>query len=85
MLSLSKAMTAGDLWADSGCVRGVGGEKEHINWARALKELGLKPLVAPCQEQFQFGDGNVVAAHKKYFYPTFLEGKYFWILGSSFC
>ena len=36
----------------------------------------MKPLVAPCKEQFQFGDGNIVEATKKYLYPCFLDGVY---------
>ena len=40
------------------------------------QELGLKPLAAPCSEQFQFGDGNIESADKKYFYPVFVKGVY---------
>ena len=33
-------------------------------------------MIAPCHEQFQFGDGNVVASFKKYLHPCFLDGVY---------
>ena len=47
------------------------------------KELGLKPLKAACQEQFQFGDGNVEVAKEKYFYPCFVKGIYRGVLDQA--
>ena len=40
-------------------------------------------MVAPCHEQFQFGDGNVEIACKKYFYPVFIKGEYRGILDQA--
>ena len=64
------------MWADSGCVRGVGGKREHMKYRQHLARLNLKPIKASCKEQFQFGDGNVSEAICKYFYPVFLQQKY---------
>ena len=70
-------MTVGEMWCDSGCVRGVGAEAEHVRWAEYLKQhLNLKPVRDVCYEHFQFGDGNTVVSRDKCYYPTFLEGKY---------
>ena len=61
----AKTLNVGDLWADSGCVRGVGGDQSHEKNRQHMIKLGLKPMVAACHEQFQFGDGNVEVADKK--------------------
>jgi hypothetical protein len=67
-------MKIGDMWADSGCVRGVGGNKEHAKYRQFLAEnFHLKPIEAPCSDHFQFGDGVVKQAVKKYYYPVFLK------------
>ena len=79
----AKTLNLGDLWADSGCVRGVGGEDEHDKYRHYMSKLGLKPMVAQCNEQFQFGDGNVEIANKKYFYPVFIRGEYRGILDQA--
>ena len=52
LLSLSKPMAVGKLWADSGCARGVGEEKKHVEWSAYVQTLGLEPLIVPCNEQF---------------------------------
>jgi hypothetical protein len=67
-------MKVGDLWADSGCVRGVGGKDGHRANRKLLAEYGLKPIQVQCWEQFQFGNGEIVPSTTKYFYPTFITG-----------
>ncbi len=69
-------MQVGDLWADSGCVRGVGGEEGHTDNRNLLAQYGLKPIKVSCNEQFQFGDGHIEPSTTKYFYPTFVKGKF---------
>ena len=76
LMSMSKSMNVGDLWADTGCVRGVGGDSEHGKLIGHLKKLNLKPVLGPCNEQLQFGDGHVERAVKKYYYPCFIRGRY---------
>jgi len=70
----SSTMKVGDLWADSGCVRGVGGKDGHRENRKLLAEYGLKPIQVQCWEQFQFGNGDIVPSTTKYFYPTFITG-----------
>ena len=70
----------GELWADSGCVRGVGGTKGHREFREYLKQFGLRPTGLKCNENFQFGDGNTETAKARWLYPTFLEGEYKGIL-----
>ena len=69
-------MKVGELWADSGCVRGVGGHVEHVKYRDYLSRVHLRPVKAPCSELFQFGDGVTKAATCKYFYPVFIKGQY---------
>ena len=83
-LTMKNKIQPGDLWADSGCVRGVGGEEQHQVWAEhLLKKLNLKPVVMPCNEQFQFGDGHVEKSTKKYLYPSFFLGKFRGVLDQA--
>ena len=62
VLLASSEMRPGELWADSGCVRGVGGTKGHKAFREYLKNYGLKPIPLKCNENFQFGDGNTETA-----------------------
>ncbi len=59
----SSTMKVGDLWADSGCVRGVGGKDGHRANRKLLAEYGLKPIQVKCWEQFQFGNGDIVPSN----------------------
>ena len=55
----------GELWAVSGCVRGVGGDDQHEQWTEYLSQkFNLKPMVVPCNERFQLGDGHVERSSK---------------------
>ena len=76
LATTASQLKIGELWADSGCVRGVGGHEEHVKYRNYLSQLNLRPVKAPCSEQFQFGDGVTKTATCKYFYPVFIEGKY---------
>ena len=77
LITMKGKIQPGDLWADSGCVRGVGGEDQHEIWSDHLtRHFNLKPVVMPCNEQFQFGDGHVEKSSKKYLYPSFFQGKF---------
>ena len=35
----------GDLWADSGCVRTVGGQKAHDDLRKKMAQFGLQPII----------------------------------------
>jgi DNA uptake protein ComE-like DNA-binding protein len=72
----SSTMQIGDLWADSGCIRGVGGHGGHKRNRAYLQEYGLKPIQAQCHEQFQFGDGKIEPSVIKHYYPVFVKGEY---------
>ena len=80
----AKSLKPGQLWADSGCVRGTGGKKEHTKIQRYMRDvLGLTPVFAPCQESFQFGNGEVTRATRKVLYPVFMEGVYRGVLDEA--
>ena len=70
----SSTMKVGDLWSDSGCVRGVGGRQGHFNNRKHLLNYGLKPIRADCSEEFKFGNGDVEHSSVKYYYPVFIKG-----------
>ena len=66
----------GELWADSGCVRGVAGRKAHQELQTMLDRYGLRPLKVYRKDEFQFGSGDCAVAQYSYMYPTALDGKY---------
>ena len=76
LATTASKLQPGELWEDSGCVRGVGSKKEHEKCRKLLATLNFKPIRAECDELFQFGDGNVTQATGKFFYPVFLQNEY---------
>ena len=67
---------AGWMWADSGCNKGVGGDKEHAKWKQFLKELGLKPLMVRKTDEFIFGNGETTYSDCLYIYPVFFNNQF---------
>ena len=65
------------MWADSGCVRAVGGTPSHEAVRQNMAVLGIKPIIKSTHDSFQFGNGEVSeATQKKALYPVFLRGKF---------
>ncbi len=60
---------------DSGCRRTVSGKKCHAEARRRLAELGLRPVEAPCEDRFRFGDGRVIRASRSWRYPLGIYGR----------
>ena len=69
-------LRSGEMMADSGCERGVCGPKGHQEMREFLRKIGLKPVKVDKQEEFQFGDGEVVMSDCAFLYPCFLQNKY---------
>ena len=66
----------GELWADSGCVKGVAGKKNHALMQKKLATYGLKAIKVDKQDEFQFGDGEGATSDCAYVYPCVLNGNY---------
>ena len=76
LTAASKSLQLGELWADSGCIRGCGGKAQHEAWKRHLAIYGLQPSYLEGTEMFKFGDGKIVKSQGKFLYPVFLNGRY---------
>ena len=70
------SLRVGELWADSGCVRAVGGRPSHEALRKKMAMLGIKPAIKNTNDSFQFGNGEVSEASQKALYPVFLRGKF---------
>ena len=70
------SLRVGDLWADSGCVRAVGGRLSHEALKKKMATLGIKPVMKRTHDSFQFGNGDVSEATQKALYPVFLRGEF---------
>ena len=70
------SLRVGELWADSGCVRAVGGQSSHEALRTKLAALGIQPVIKRTNDSFQFGNGEVSEAAHKALYPVFLCGEF---------
>ena len=63
------SLRVGDLWADSGCVRAVGGHKSHDALRKKMAALGIQPVIKSTHDNFQFGNGDVSEATQNIIVP----------------
>ena len=76
ILSMTKTLGVAELWADSGCRKGVGGAKAHAEVQALYKKLGLVPVKLDKICHFAFGNGDPATSTVTWLYPIFIHGKY---------
>lgn len=72
----SKESGPGQLWCDTGCTRGLGGEKQHAEWARVYRQLNMCAVADGRIDTFQFGNGKTDKAKLTKLDPVFIRGIY---------
>ncbi len=74
--AVASKLSVGELWADSGCLRGVAGSKAHHELKALLAKFGLKPIKEYKTQEFQFGDGKTAVSYMTWVYPVVIQGRY---------
>ncbi len=76
IFAMAKHLDIGQLWADSGCQRGVVRTETHSKLRALYAKYGMCPLRDVSSPQcFQFGDGNSTESVCVWWYPVFNQGK----------
>ncbi len=74
--AVASKLSVGELWADSGCRRGVAGSKDHHELKALMAKFGLKPTKEYKTQEFQFGDGKTAVSFVTWVYPVVIQGRY---------
>ena len=73
---MTKTLGVAELWADSGCRKGVGGTKAHQEVQALYRKLGLMPAKLDKICHFAFGNGDPATSTVTWLYPIFIHGIY---------
>ena len=76
ILNMTKTLGVAELWADSGCRKGVGGAKAHAEVQALYKKLGLVPVKLDKICHFAFGNGDPATSTITWLYPIFIHSTY---------